>query len=112
MEKYLPYLTAIGAIAAFLFSMYQYLDTRRAEERNTRFEQFHRVFEWVAGRTAAGEPLVNTQQAMAVYELSEFPEYRDLSLPIINYYLGQTEGEVDDSLFRGALLYTKDKLSQ
>ena len=49
---------------------------------------------------------------MAVYELSEFSEYRDLSLPIINYYLEQTEGEADDSLFRGALLYTKDKLSQ
>jgi hypothetical protein len=112
VEKYLPYLTAIGAVAAFLFSVYQYVDTKRAEDRNARFEQFHRVFEWVAGRTAAGKLLVDTQQAMAVYELSEFQEYRNLSLPIITYYLKQTEGEADDSLFRASLLYTKDKLSQ
>ena len=110
MEKYLPYLTAIGAIIAFLFSAYQYIDTKRVENRNKRFEQFHRVFEWVAGRTAAGKPLVDTQQAMAVYELSEFSEYRDVSLPIINYYLKQTEGEPDDSLFRESLLQTKKKL--
>ena len=112
MQKYLPYLTAFVAIAAFFFSMYQYVDTRRVEERNTRFEQYHRVFESVAGRTADGVILVDTQQAMAVYELSEFWEYRDLSLPIVNYYLNQTEGEADDSLFREALLYARDKLSQ
>ena len=104
MQKYLSYLTAIVAIAAFLFSVYQYVDTR--------FEHYHRVFESVAGQTAKGVILVNTQQAMAVYELSEFSEYRDLSLPIINYYLNQTEGEADDSLFREALLYAKDTLSQ
>ena len=98
MEIYLPYLTAIGAIIAFLFSAYQYIDTRRVENRNERFEQFRLVFEWVAGRTADGEPLVDTQQAMAVYELSEFSEYRYASLPIINYYLEQTEDEPDDSL--------------
>lgn len=68
------------------------------------------MFEWVAGRTADGEPLVDTQQAMAVYELSEFSEYRYASLPIINYYLEQTEGDPDESLFRGSLLYTRKKL--
>ena len=61
---------------------------------------------------ADGVILVDTQQAMAVYELSEFSEYRDLSLPIVNYYLNQTEGEADDSLFRAALLYARDKLSE
>ena len=109
--NYLSYLTALGALLAFVFSVYQYVNTKRMEERTTRFEQFHRVFEWVSGRNADGVDLVNTQQAIAVYELSEFSEYRDLSMPIINYYLQKTEGESDDSLLRGALLYAKIKLS-
>ncbi len=75
MREYLSYLTALGAMVAFLFSVYQYIDTRRAAERNHRFDQFHRVFGWVAGRTPDGQHLVDTQQAMAVYELSEFREY-------------------------------------
>ena len=40
MEKYLPYLTAIGAIAAFLFSMYQYL--ARLPQLNPDFDEFWR----------------------------------------------------------------------
>ena len=90
MEKYLPYLTVLGAVVAFWFSVYQYVDAQRFTEKNKRFEQFHRVFEWVAGRTADGQVLVDTQQAMAVYQLSEFSEYKDISLPIIAYYLKKT----------------------
>ena len=70
MKSYLPYLTALGAINAFLFSVYQYVVTTRGSEKNKRSEQFHRVFEWVAGRTVEGRPLVDTQQAMVVYEIS------------------------------------------
>ena len=55
MSEYLPYLTTLGAMVAFLFSMYQYIDTRRAAERNERFDQFCRVFEWVAGRASDGQ---------------------------------------------------------
>ena len=69
------------------------------------------MFEWVAGRTADGQPLVNTQQAAAVYQLATFPEYRELTLPIIDYYLEATAGEPDDALLRAALIYTKEELS-
>ena len=111
MFRQLPSLTALGAILAFCFSAYQYFDTKKMEERSKRFDQFHRVFEWVAGRTADGHNLIDTQQAMAVYELTEFPEYSSVSLPIIQYYLDQTSNDPDDSLFRGALLYAKSKLT-
>ena len=110
MNAYLPYLTALGAVIAFLFSVYQYVGTMRVSEKNKRFEQFHRVFEWVGGRSVEGGPLVDTQQAMAVYELSEFPEYKDISLPIIEYYIDNTEGEPDGSLLRRALIVTKARL--
>jgi len=110
MKEYLPYLTAIGSIIAFLFAAFKYLQTQRLAEKNKRFEQFHRVFEWVAGRTVDGKPLVDTQQAMAVYQLSEFPEYSYMSLPIIEYYIVETDGESDNSLFRASLLEAKRRL--
>lgn len=110
MSDLLPYGTAIGSVVAFLFAAWQYIDTRRQENRNQRFEQFHRVFEWVIGRTTEGEPLVDTQQALAIYELGEFPEYREISLPIIKHYLKTTAGEPDDSLFRAALLAAAARL--
>ena len=69
------------------------------------------MFEWVGGKTADGTLLVDTQQAAAVYELSRFPEYKALTLPIIDYYLGATATEPDESLFRAALLYTQEELS-
>lgn len=112
MRDLLPYLTALGSVVAFLFTAWRYIDTRRQENRNQRFEQFHRIFEWVVGRTPEGKPLVDTQQALAAYELGEFPEYREMSLPIIKYYLKQTEGEPDDTLFRAALLAAAARLEK
>lgn len=109
-KEYLPYLTAIGSVIAFLFAVFKYLRDQRISEQNKRFDQFHKIFEWVAGRTADGKPLVDTQQAMAVYQLSEFPEYAYMSLPIINYYLDKTDKESDESLFRASLLETRKRL--
>ena len=112
MKEYLPYITALGSIIAFLFAVIKYIHTQKMVEKNKRFEQFHKVFEWVAGRTSDGKELVNTQQAMAVYQLSEFTEYSHMSLPIIEYYLNQTQGEHDDSLFRASLLEAKNRLEK
>lgn len=47
---------------------------------------------------------------MAIYELTHFPEYKDISIPILNYYLERSAGEKDSSLFRQALLQAKAKL--
>jgi len=111
LNKALPYLTVIGGIAAFCFTVFKYLHSQNQIAKDKRFEQYRSVFEWVAGRTADGNQLVDTQQAMAVYQLSEFPEYKDMSLPIIKYYLKQTKSESDATLFRSALLFSHSKLN-
>lgn len=110
MEGALKYISILGAIVAFVFSVIRYIDVRRREEQTRRFEQFHKIFEWVAGRTATGHELVDTQQALAVYELSEFPEYRHIIIPILEYYLAQTKNDSDDSLFKRALLDTLSRV--
>ena len=112
MKEYLPYLTALGSIIAFLVATFKYIYTQKLAEKNKRFEQFHKVFELVAGRTADGKHLVDTQQAMAVYQLSEFPEYSYMSIPIIEYYLEKTGGEPDETLFRASLLETRSRLNR
>ncbi len=63
MEKYLPYLTTIGSVIAFLFAAFKHISAQKLAEKNKRFEQFHRVFEWVAGRTADGKnSLIHNKQ--------------------------------------------------
>lgn len=110
LDAFLKWGTPIGAAIAFLVGLYQWADARRRDIEQKRFEQFHRAFEWIAGRTASGQLLVDTQQAMAIYELTHFPEYKDISVPILNYYLERTTGEDNSNLFRGALLHAKAKL--
>jgi len=112
MIEYLPYLTTLGSVVAFVFTVLKYLDSKKQQEKNERFKQFHKVFELVAGRTPSGELLVDTQQAMAIYQLAEFKEYSYMILPIINYYLNKSKDEPDDTLFRSALLETKRRLTK
>lgn len=112
MQQALLCLTLLGSVIAFAFATWRYLDTRRRELHQRRFEQFHRVFVWVAGVNDNGQKFVDTSQALAVYELAEFPEYRHMTLPILDHYLKLTDGESDDSLFRRSLLATKRRLEQ
>lgn len=85
--NYLAYLTSFASIAALLFAAWKYLDTKKAEERNKRFEQFRLISIWVAGFTEAGQPLDTVRQAIAIYQLTEFPEYAPISLKVIDYFL-------------------------
>lgn len=110
MREYLPYITVAGSVIAFCFTAFKYIHSQREAQKNKRFEQFYKVFGWAAGRTDDGKPLVDTQQAMAIYQFGEFPEYSHISLPIINYYLEKSNNEPDNSLFRESLLETKVRL--
>ncbi len=108
--EFLAPLTAFGSAVAFLFGVWKYLDTRKLEAKNKRFEQFRQVFIWFAGRDEKGQILLAVQQAIATYQLAEFPEYKEMSLPIIAHLIEQTKNEQPPSLFRVALLDVQRKL--
>ena len=38
--NYVTYLTSFASIAALIFAAWKYLDTKKSEEKNKRFEQF------------------------------------------------------------------------
>ncbi|MFN0243929.1 MAG: hypothetical protein ACKVWV_13655 [Planctomycetota bacterium] len=109
MEHALPYLTTVGSVAAFAFSAWKYLDTRRLEARTKRFDQSHRVFTWVAGRTQQGQTVVDLQQAVAVYQLAEFPEFSHMTLPILSY-LSERDEMMRHPLFNRAVTETIERL--
>lgn len=71
----LQFLSVIGSVAAFLVSAWKYFDTRKFESKTKRFEQYRLVCMWLAGRTESGIVLVDIHQAIAAYQLAEFPEY-------------------------------------
>jgi len=103
-------LTPIGAIIAFVFSMWKYIDTRNQEFKNKRFEQFRETFIWFSGRDKNGNNFTALQQALAAYQLGEFKKYKSISLPIIDHLIALTGHEEPPLLFREALLETREKL--
>ncbi|MER0509632.1 hypothetical protein ABR850_09350 [Aeromonas veronii] len=109
--EYLTYLTLLGGPIAFIFGAWKYLDTRNREAANKRFEQFRQVSVWFAGRDENGV-LTEVQQAIATYQLAEFPEYKSMSLPIIEHMIEQTKDEHPQSLLRKALLDVRHRLQR
>ncbi len=85
--NYIGYVASFVSIAAVIFAAWKYLDTKKAEEKNKRFEQFRQIVIWVSGYTEAGQRLNTVHQAIAVYQLPEFPEYAPISLKVIDYFL-------------------------
>ena len=110
MDNLTP-LAFLGSSIAFLFGVWKYLDARKLEARNRRFEQFRQVFVWFAGRDDNGQVLTAVQQAIATYQLAEFPEYKHMSLPVIDHLLQVTAPESPPSLFRQSLQQVRQRLA-
>jgi len=104
MSIYLPYITT--------FIVFKYIDSQKQKEKNIRFEQFYKIFEFVTGKASNGHRFTDTQQAVAIYQLSEFKEYDYMILPILDFYLEMSKNEPDEILFRKALLETKSRLTE
>ena len=58
--------------------------TQHSAATNERFEQFHRAFESVS-RTSSTPQEGPLLRAAWVYELAYFPEYKEMSRPIVKY---------------------------
>ncbi len=112
MSSYLPYITAFISLGAFIFTVLKYIDSQKVKEKNIRFEQFYKIFEFVAGKSSNGHKFTDTQQVVAIYQLSEFQEYDYMVLPILDFYLKKSKSESDKTLFRKALLETKKRLTK
>jgi hypothetical protein len=97
-SSWLPWLTALVSVLTIGVGVWQYIDTKRREERRLRFEQFRQILTSVSGHEA-GQTLRVAQQIAAIYQLTEFPEYRQMCEPTLQYLLscaGRLELEHSD----------------
>jgi hypothetical protein len=104
-NKMIPFV----GLLAFIFSILKYFDQRKRELREKRFEQYHKLFNIAAGRTIEGQTVTDVHQAQAIYQLREFPEFKEYSLPILKYWQNKSQGEA--SLFSEAVNSTHSFLA-
>jgi len=72
------------AAAPALISAWRYASDLRQSHRQQRFENYHRLInELVAGRKGQKTPKLDSQIAV-VFELRNYPEYRELSERLLN----------------------------
>jgi hypothetical protein len=93
-SSWLPWLTALVSVLTIGVGVWQYTDNKRPEERRLRFEQFRQVMTWVSGYESGQQPRV-AQQIAAIYQLTEFPEYREMYDPTLQYLLWSAHHQSD-----------------
>jgi len=70
LETLVPYLPAVATVAAGLFAFAKWLDQRRREAMDRRFEQY-----WKLIQTSQGSQYL-AEQKVALLLLKRFPEFK------------------------------------
>ncbi len=90
-EKYAMFLGVLIPLFTLAFSALKYVDIRELEQRQQSFDNYHGLI----------ERLTNTDsmdaQAAILYELRNYPEYKDVSIRILNSY--QVKWKAHEMLF-------------
>jgi hypothetical protein len=74
------FITSITGIAAFFFTAYKYLDTRKREQNLKEFENYHRLIkELVQPEDLENEVMFIDRQTAIIYELRHFKRYYPFS---------------------------------
>ena len=77
-------IAAIPALISLAISVWRYTSDHRASHRQQRFENYHRlIHELVEGQENQKLPRLDSQIAI-IFELRNYPEYRELSERILN----------------------------
>jgi hypothetical protein len=88
----LTFLLSLGALA---FSAWHYVTIRRAELRNTRYEQYHALLLKVSSGADQQGLLKLVSQRAFIYELRHFPEYSALTKRLLESLLSEWKEDPD-----------------
>ena len=80
MEIVIPLLIVLIPIA---YQLWQYLDQKKHELRDKRFEVFHRLIRDLVEPPEGKSEIKLDRQIAIVFELRNFPEYRDVAERIL-----------------------------
>lgn len=82
LELHSVALVFLTTLVAGVFKFWQYVDVRRSEERQKRFENYHRLIERLtAPLPGHNDAYLNVQQA-AVFELRNYRDYKEVTKDI------------------------------
>jgi hypothetical protein len=106
--KYVSLITVAGAAISFAIGFWKYLDQRRREERNKRFELFHNLMGRVSAEAETSmNKLPLTQQLAAIYELQHFEDNAYASVPILKHLREVFSDAKDPRAFRSFTQLTR-----
>lgn len=80
-------LAFLATLVAGVFKFWQYVDVRRSEERERRFQNYHKLIERLNAPLPGHEDAyLNVQQA-AVFELRNYKEYKEVTKDIFSQWI-------------------------
>ncbi len=82
----------ITAVAG-LFKFWQYVDTKKDRQRQIEFENYHILIQRiVTPHTGLELPFIDVQKA-AVFELRNYPEYKEITKEILTNWINRTKNQ-------------------
>jgi hypothetical protein len=76
-------LSAVAAAATFIWSVFQFIATRRKDQRAREFETYHRLIKELASPDQDTKVTWIDRQVAVVFELRHFPRYFEVTLRIL-----------------------------
>jgi hypothetical protein len=77
------FIAIIVVLLPIIYQAWQYLDQRKQELKDKRFEIYHRLIKELVQPTDSENIYIDRQVAI-IYELRNFPEYAEVSIRILN----------------------------
>ena len=91
MEEYTKYvkdhlIEVIGLLIAYfslIVPIRQYLGQRKLEEKDKRFNNYHRLIKELVSPDSQGQAVMMDRQIAVIFELRNYPEYYEVSKRIL-----------------------------
>ncbi len=86
---FITLLTFVISVAVLAFSAFRYVSIRREELRNERYEKYHKLMRDISKGYDTEGPMKLVSQRAFIYELRHFPEYKKLTVRLLEALLGE-----------------------
>ena len=90
-------LAFIFSVAVLAFSAYRYVSLRQDELQNQRYERYHLLLRNISQGHDFGGPLKLVSQRAFMYELRHFPEYKSLTIRLLESLLSEWQEDAEKS---------------
>ncbi|WFC61507.1 hypothetical protein EWH21_07140 [Pseudomonas sp. REST10] len=90
-------LAFIFSVAVLAFSAYRYVSLRKDELKNQRYERYHLLLRNISQGQDTDGPLKLVSQRAFIYELRHFPEYKHLTIRLLQSLLTEWQEDAGKS---------------